>query len=977
MLNTQAHTGLNTFSKTTLTMILKTWLTTLLLFSFHFLIAQQSYVIRGKVSDQSTGEVLPGATIFLMETEQGISADADGLFVITNIKQQIITIKVSFVGYETLEKKHIFKQKIEETFHFRLKPLATELQQVQVTGQAKGQVKALIQQQLAENIIHVVSAEQINQFPDMNAAEAIKRIPGITLQRDQGEGRFIQLRGTPPELTNFNINGEQIPSPESKVRYVGMDIIAADQIEKIEISKVLTPDMDGDGIGGTVNIVTKKASGETPEITATLASGYSHLRGKPNYQAQFSYSKRYKRFGFQINGSYYQNEYGSDNMEFVFAKGPFWGSTGDSVNNYYLHYREFQLRYYDIKRSRLGMSTTLDYDLSPTTNIYLRGMINSYTDEEIRRRKIYTLNDPISLKYYLYGGIDHDIKSRTKTQQLSTLNLGGTTDLPLLNIDYEISWAYASERIPDRLESRFENPGQAIAIKFDLENPNYPRPYFPDPENSTNATDWANYDMDELLLENQQTNDQNITARLNLKFPYRTKWGNGYFKTGFKMRNKFKTRDVQSMEYGAYRTTSILYPGEGPELSLATISDEFYVNDLFGKDFYELAFMPSAQKIRAIHEFYPQFFIINRNETRENSFNEDYSAWEDIYAGYAMFRHDFNKLMILGGIRFEKTKIRYEGRAPILDRNGNYVDLDTITDSRSIDFVLPQIQLKYRYNDRINFRAAMTYTFSRPNFQDVIPYREEDRDQVKYGNPELKFPKALNIDFLVEYYMSDAGIISGGIFYKNIDNFIFYYKTYAHEDTITNSLVEINIPLNGLEASVYGAEIQFQSKLNFLPGIAKNFGLFLNYTFTQSEAKINQRKPANYTDAVIKFDGDLLPQITQEGEEAIQLPGQAKHAANFALFYDSKRFYTKISANFNDTFLYALGADKDLDEYYGSAWHLDFTANYTLTNKLNFFTDVINILNTPQRFYLGNSNEYIKKQEFYGWTTRFGIKLRF
>jgi len=948
-----------------------------LLFSFQLLQAQQNYVISGKVSDQLSGDVLPGATVLLVETQQGITTDVDGLFVIAGIKQQSITIKVSYVGYEVIEKAYVFKQKEEETFHFKLKPLATELQQVQVTGEAKGQVKALIKQQLAENIINVVSAEQINQFPDMNAAEAIKRIPGITLQRDQGEGRYIQLRGTPPELTNFNINGEQIPSPESKVRYVGMDIIAADQIEQIEISKVLTPDMDGDGIGGTVNIVTKKASSEVPEISATLASGYSQLRGRPNYQAQFSYGSRYKRFGFQVNGSYYQNDYGSDNMEFVFAKGPFWGSTGDSVNNYYLHYREFQLRHYDIKRSRVGFSATLDYDLSPATNIYLRGMVNSFSDEETRRRKIYTLDDPISLKYYFYGGIDHDLKSRTETQQLSTINWGGTTDLKWMYLDYELSWALASENTPDRIETRFENPGQAISIKFDLEDPNFPRPFFPDPENATNATDWANYDMDELLLETQQTSDKNLTARINMRFPYRTKWGNGYFKTGFKMRNKHKSRDVQSMEYGAYRQTSILYPGEGPEVNLETVSDNFYVNDLLGKDFYELAFMPSAHKIRAIHEFYPQFFIISRNETRENSFNEDYAAWEDIYAGYAMLRHDYNKLMILGGLRFEKTDIRYEGRAPVLDRIGNYVDVDTISDSRSLDFLLPQIQLKYSFNDRFNLRAAITKTFSRPNFQDVIPYREEDRDQVKYGNPNIKFPEATNIDILAEYYMSDAGLISGGLFYKKIDHFIFYYKTYAHEDTITNSLVEINIPLNGLEAKVYGAEFQFQSKLKFLPGFAKNFGLFFNYSFTQSDALINRRKAANYTDAVIKFDGDLLPQITQEGEEKIQLPGQAKHAANIALFYDSKRFYTKLSANFNDTFLYALGADQDLDEYYGSAWHLDFTANYALTKNLNIFTDAINLLNTPQRFYLGSNEEYIKKQEFYSWTLRLGLKLSF
>src|SRR5690606_29293741 len=158
--------------------------------------------------------------------------------------------------------------------------------------------------------------------------------------------------------------------PEGNVRYVGMDVIAADQIETIEVIKVLTPDMDADGIGGTVNIVTKNARSESPEIKAVIAGGYNNLRTTDNYQLQFSYGQRSGRFGFQLNSSYYLNNLGSDNMEFEYAKGPFFGSQNSGNDNYFVQYREFQLRHYTIRRSRIGISPSLDYQIGKNSYIY-------------------------------------------------------------------------------------------------------------------------------------------------------------------------------------------------------------------------------------------------------------------------------------------------------------------------------------------------------------------------------------------------------------------------------------------------------------------------------------------------------------------------------------------------------------------------------------------------------------------------------
>ncbi len=958
------------------------------LIAFSSVSAQVVYQISGKVVDKNTKEPLPGATVVFKESGRGTTTNAKGAFQISGIRSVSDSLKFSFIGYLPKTVKIDFRLGVPDPFVISLEQSATQLEQVQIKGRAEGQIKAMLEQKLAVNIKNVVSSEQIEQFPDMNAAEAMQRIPGVTLQRDQGEGRYVQLRGTPPELTNFNINGEQIPSPEGDVRYVGMDIVAADQIDQIEITKVLTPDMDATGIGGTVNIVTKRAESDIPEIRATVAGGYNNLRETDNYNLQFSYAQRHGKFGFVMNSSYYINNQGSDNMEYKYTKDTFYGNQQDSVNNYYLQYREVQLRHYDITRERTGLSATLDYEFNDNSYIYLRGMHNNFKDDETRRRRIYELDDALSNKYYLYGGIVHDLKAREKNQTINSLNLGGEHHVFGATIDYEFAYSTASEKQPDRLEAAFENPGQYLAIKFNLDDPEWPRATFPQAEGSADAFDYENYEMDELLFEDHLNTDKNLTARMDVKVPYNFNIKNfGYIKFGGKARFKNKERNIWSSSYTAYFPESNIYPLSGPDFTLGTVMGSFTERNLLDRN-YVMSNMPSEGKVRDFFEFHRQLFIYGDEgitETRLKSFGEDYTARENIYAGYLMFRHDIGKFTAVGGVRYEKTDVDYEGRRIFLRAgNGYYGSMDTLTDARSRDYLLPQFQIKYSPIHDFNLRAAVTQTYSRPNFRDIIPSREDDRDEVSYGDPSLNYTTSWNFDVLAEYYLKDGGIISGGLFYKKLKDFIFYYKLFGKEQLAeTNddnagstggSEILIEIPRNGQQAHVYGAEFQAQFKFDFLPGFLKDFGLFSTYTYTFSEAYINKRYPANNHDYRIRFGGDYDLYFATDEKEKLTLPGQAMHTLNLALFYDSKKFYAKLSGNYHDDFLYKLGADPDLDEYYGEAFHLDFTANYAITENIRIFTDLINLNNAPLKYYLGQPGT-VKQQEFYSWWGRLGFKM--
>ncbi len=944
---------------------------------FPTLLSAQS-ALSGRVLDAKTSQPLIGASIVLEGTTTGTITDASGQFSLQGISVPQGVVVVDYLGYTSRRVNFNTSNASARRMTIRLQQSSVSLGEVVVSGIAEGQIKAIIEMKQAENIKNIVSAEQILTFPDLNAAEVLQRVPGITLQRDQGEGRFVQLRGTPPELTNFNINGEQVPSPEGNFRYVGMDIIPSDQIAAVEVTKVMTPDMDADGIGGSVNIKTKRAQKGPPSLFTTLAVGYNNLRQSPNYNFQLAYGQRYNKLGFQINASVFQNNQGSDNIEYKFAKGPFFNtdSQEEGRDNFFVHYREAQLRHYDITRTRVSISPTLDYQLDENNYFYLQGMYNSFTDEETRRRLIYDLDDPLNANFYLFGGVEHDVRERTKRQELSTLSLGGEHNWNGIEFDYQLFYASAQEDEPDRFEARFDSPGQAIAINFDTSDPEYPRATFPVASNAGNATDFENFELDEMLIEAGLTEEVLFTPRFNLKLPYFTGGSNGYFKFGAKLRSRTKQRDIRSQTFAAYRETSNLYPGTGDPLNLVTASDGFRATNLLNQG-YTMEYMPSAQIMLDFYEFFPQFFIFDRNETRKNSYNQDYKYRENIYATYGMIRHDFDKLMVIAGLRYERTDVlQNDGFGVIL--NGNrFIGIDTIQNSRVQDFLLPQLQLKYQLTPNVNVRAALTYTYARPNYVDVIPSREEDRRELSIGNPDLDFPRSTNVDLMVERYFNRS-IFSAGLFYKSIDDFVFSYKRFGREGAPGSGnfpVFEFTKPLNGKDAQVFGAEFQAQFKFDFFNNFLQNFGLYTNYTYTYSQAFIPQRTSANFASAVIinPAADDLSEFFDETGQEEISLPGQAQHTANVGLFYDGDKFFARLTANYQDAFLVEIGPDPDLDEYYDEALRLDFTMNYKVNKNLSVFSDWINITNTPLRFYLG-TEDVIKQQEFYSWWGRVGVR---
>ena len=339
-------------------------------------------VIRGRVVD-SEKRILPGATIFIENLKTGVVSDANGFYTLTNLKPGTYKVKVSYVGYEpiylTLNVPEGKTVERDITMNEGL-----ELHEVVVGGVFQGQSRAINQQKSNFNLTNVVSADQVGKFPDSNIGDALKRISGINVQYDQGEARFGQVRGTSPDLTSVSINGNRLPSAEGDARNVQLDLIPSDMIQTIEVNKVVTADMDGDAIGGAINLITKN----TPYrrvFNANVGTGYNWISDKMQLNLGLTYGDRFfnDKLGLMAAISYQNSPAGSDNTEFEY----------DIDDNDNVVLTDAEIRQYYVTRERQSYSLSLDYDFNPNHKIYFNGIYNRYRAH--RGKPYYSLSQHI------------------------------------------------------------------------------------------------------------------------------------------------------------------------------------------------------------------------------------------------------------------------------------------------------------------------------------------------------------------------------------------------------------------------------------------------------------------------------------------------------------------------------------------------------------------------------------------------------
>jgi len=886
--------------------------------------------INGQVVDKASGVPIAGASVQALGSKRGTYTRNDGKFTLLNLDEGEIRLRISSIGYNP-DTIAVTVSKSTPYFTARLSSASVSANAVTVYGEVgRGQARALNQQKAGSNVANIVSADQIGRFPDQNIGDAMKRIPGIAVQYDQGEARFGLIRGTPGQLNSVMINGERIPSAEAENRSVQLDLIPADMVRAIEVNKTLTPDMDADAIGGSVNLVTRDAASGT-RASVTLGSGYNLLAGMPMVNGAFIGATRLldDKLGVVVSGSYFDHWLGSDNIEGIWNEGD---------NGVFLE--EFEVRQYNVRRVRRSISAGVDYRFDPNNSLRLSTIYNHRDDWENRYRLRYIFDEnsnETQIRRQTKGGINGDPTAATRLEDQRAYNAtlsGEHTISNAVRLTWSGTLARASEERPNERYIQFRT--RTAITQRNIADPNQPI------ITEISGSDNDDFNFHELSEQYGFTEDIDRNGRFDLSF----NWLEGEFanivKAGGRIRTKTKNRANKFFEYEATdANTSLETLGQQP---LADLSKDNY---LAGP--YRIGRFTDRIHLGA-------FDLNNRNQFDQTDLLEEYAAGnftasEAIYAGYVMVEQQIgDKLEAVAGVRFEATANEYNG-------NQFNVDDETVTptsNSSSYTNILPSINLKYKATNDFILRAAATTGMARPNYFDLVPYRivAIDDGDLNEGNPNLKPTTSVNLDLMAEYYFETVGIVSAGLFQKSLSNFIFNRTQTNYLDPVSGqNFRRYTRPQNGATASLFGAEVAFQRQLDFLPGYLSGLSLYLNYTYAMS--------------SVTGVEG-------REGEK-LPLTGNPNHTINASLSYEWEGLTVRLAANYTSDYIDEYGDKAFNDRYYDTQMFVDANASYAVTSSLRIFVDANNLTNQPLRYYQGISTR-VAQAEFYNARFQAGVK---
>jgi TonB-dependent receptor len=909
------------------------------------LAAQAQGTLAGTVVDEVSGLTMTGATVRIESVSRSAVTDRSGRFVISNLAAGEYTVRARYLGYATATQTVRVENGTTANITFKLASAKTTLGEIVVVATRSGQAAALNQQKAAATVGNVIAADQIGRFPDANLGDALKRVPGVTVALDQGEARFGSIRGTEPRFNSVTVNGERVPSAEAETRSVQLDLVPADMVQAIEVSKTLTPDMDADAIGGSVNVVTRAAPAGL-RISTTVGSGYNFIREKPVMVGGVVVGNRFfdNRLGVIGSASYYDQQFGSDNKEGI------WDRAGNGTP----YMPEFDIRRYDVQRTRRSTSLGLDYRLNDANIITWRSLYNSRDDWENRFRARYIMGAPNASgisnteirRQTKGGGPDPRVKNaRLEDQRMWSSQLSGEH---LIANRASLSWSgslsRASETRPDERYIDWRSRNVSIRPDFsDEQNPQF---------TATNAAQVAPTAFTFRRIEQLEsfTKDEDRNGRVDLSIPLSEGDYASTIKFGGRYRGKEKLRD------NSYNFATPITSSAFANMALRGSQDFSTSNMLAGP--YQYGVFSTPDLLAGLDLFNGGEFRLADQPAEYAAGN--FTATERITGGYTQLTQQFGPTVsLVAGVRVENTSITYNGFQYNVDND----NVTGTTGSQTYTDVLPSLNAKWDASKNTVIRAAWTNGIARPNYFDLVPYREislED-NELSTGNPALKPTRSMNFDLMAERYFENVGLLSAGVFHKRITDFIFGFTQFNTIDPVTNqSFRQISQPRNGPEATLTGIELAAQRQLDFLPGFFRHFGVYANYTFNESEVN----------------------GLDIEGRENEKLPllGTARHSGNLSLSFDSKRFTARVAMNYQSESLDAgeggYNEDAFFDRWADRRTDIDANATFQMTSKSRFFIEANNLNNRPLRYYQGVRGR-LAQDEFYGRRIQSGFKFDF
>lgn len=890
----------------------------------------------------TASNALPRANIYIEELHQGTMSDNNGYYVFPELKPGTYSLRVSYVGYKTKTVKLVVKANQTRKKDFILID-GIMLQDVEVKGVFDVQRNALQMQKMMMGMTNVVSADEVDKFPDSNIGDALKRISGVNVQYDQGEATFAHVRGTGANLSSVTVNGNRVASAEENTRNAQLDLIPADMIQSIELHKVVTSDMDGDAIGGEINLVTKN----TPSrkiVNMNVGSGYSWLSEKPQWDLSGTWGNRLfgKKLGFMLAGSYQNIQIGSDHTEFEYLP----SEQGTVV------LKEAQVRQYYITRERQSYSLALDYRIHPLHRIAIKAMYNRRAEWENRYRLSFKkLNEEASnqsVAFQTGGGTSDTDNAKEKLQQTIDIMLDGVHYLGTLKVDWAFNFNRASEEVPSERYVAYALKGVEFASSFSDVNGEHPYSTASLPTLSD-----TRLVLDELNNLHSDVAETDWKGRINFSLPLSKGLYGNDLRFGAKWIRKHKTRHSRYYKYkpsewitNSWRDYTIteIRPGFTPTGLYATglsFIDNKYLSSLS---------LPTTEEYE-LYEKEPG----------------DYDITERVTAGYLRFDQKLGpKLSATAGLRMERTDLSVISSNINPETNdGKWVS--TGKQRRHYVDWLPSLLVKYRFSPYGNLRASATHTLARPKYGSLLGNSVINGGSKKavLSEGNTMPAEATNIDLGIDYYFKSVGMTGLALFYKDIHRIKVDWTSYLVTGSdmgltgkYASTIFKTTQCLTAYDARLFGIEASYQRDFGFISPELSCLGFYGNYTYTHSDTR-------NYN--------PLLN--VQEGEE-VRTAGSPEHTANASLYFEKSGLRIRLSYNFSSAFIEQMGTMRELDLWYDKVSYLDFNASYSWGKRAKYtlYVDAKNLLNQPKRYYQGNSSR-TQLAEYYDMKMQAGFKI--
>ncbi len=955
------------------------------------------YVFDGK-------QPLPGAKVSIQPGNYLTATDLQGYFELDGIQAGTYSIEVKYIGYISyLDTLDFTDGNNYDLGSLQLSPDAVVMKEALVSGQLKRgtDAKAINMIRTAPRVVTVLSAEAISKLPDKNAAETVMRLAGVAVQKDKGEGSYASLRGTPVDWTSTLLNGDRMPvaDEENVSRTFEFEVLPSDLIDYVVVSRSITPDIEGDNIGGAMNFLTKAAVDER-NIRINLSGGYSFLAEKPVVNAGISYGDRVAKgkFGFILNASYFGRYYTAHNYKLAYG------------SNFNHGINRLELKDYNGMKNTIGANAAFEYKPADWARINVRFLYSAMLDDKYQNKTMYNYSE----------GSGQTVRLQNIHGKLNRQIVGGSIQSVFkiadhMELEFKLASYYNSFKYgPYPFKGKNDPRNGYFAVEFvrkllgqdGYSDRDYITLYGGIPDTTGGNTSDAfitkligkdnpygkgddyrkilpqlnvtlqpnDFNFSQAFSELNRTIEQDpIVAQLDYRYKISSKVT---LTAGMKWRMKTGSRDLSLFQW---LQNPNVYPGVIRLTQFDTkIPDDHggFLRELGSP--YAGTFMPFFTKdqlgsfINQMGDTLKEYPMNVLNLEYLDFIGSSYTYSENVLASYLMADVRLGKhIQLVGGVRLENTWLKETA-----DTIGTELAFDSLastyyypkvpqTINLSYLAILPTVNMTYTINDKMNLRAAISRTFHRPNFAQTKPGFAQfsyTGFEFNFGNPNLKPTFSWNFDIMYEYFWGNKGMFSVGAYYKYVTNHIF--ATMEADNDPSTGIVYKSYK-NAPYTFVAGAEIMFKRKFDFLPKFLSGLGLDANFTYSYSRMQVPGR------------------------EKKQAMPEQTPILYNIAIFYEKYGVNARLALNYTGPFLHELNLaavkslsgnlellhkDSSFDLFHAENYSMDMQVSYDFKKHYSVFIEANNLLNFPHVMYRGErSRPYIT--EYYRQRIMGGIRI--